>query len=125
MSPIENANLASSCPGERRAVVSVGLGCPSFGGQRAVGGSSSSPLAGLVTCGRSSLFTKRPRSCVASACQRRRRSTSLCRFPLAVLGKREKQHGGDWPNLEHQMPEVSTHQRCASWPSSQSSPTVA
>jgi hypothetical protein len=36
-------------PLEQRALFSVGVGCPSFGGQRTVRGDSSRLLVGLVT----------------------------------------------------------------------------
>jgi hypothetical protein len=40
--------LDAACPGERRARSSVGLGCPSAGGQRTAGARFSIPLAKLV-----------------------------------------------------------------------------
>jgi hypothetical protein len=112
---------------ERRSRFSVGLGCPSFGGQRAGRGNYSLLLAGLVTFRRSSPLANDPRNQTVSTFQRRQHGTSLCRFTFSALGRRqwEKQHCSGWPNLEHQMPEVSTRRRHASGPSSQSSSAVA
>jgi hypothetical protein len=110
---------------ERRARFSVGLGCPSFGGQRTGYGSSSRLLASLGTRRRSSLFAKHP-SQVAGAHHRRRHGTSLCpsRVPR-LAGRRQKQYCKGWPNFEYQMPEVSTRHGRASGRSSQSYSPVA
>jgi hypothetical protein len=52
--------------------------------------------------------------------------TSLCRFTLAALGLPIKNStAGVDLTLKHQMPEVSTRQRCAARASSQSPSTVA
>jgi hypothetical protein len=126
MSPVESLSLDAGCPWEKRACFSAGLGCPSFGGQRAVRGNSSLLLTGLVTCRRSSLFAERPRSHAVSTFS----VSSMARVSAAsrlqrLPGQWRKQHCRGWPNLEHQMPEVPIRRRRASGPSSQSSSAVA
>jgi hypothetical protein len=49
MSAFQGLSLDAFCYWESRARFSVGLGCPSFGGQRAVGGRFSLPPAKSVT----------------------------------------------------------------------------
>jgi hypothetical protein len=118
-------SLDASCPWERRAHFSVGLGCPSFGGQRTLRSRSGRLLASLGTCRRSSLFAKRPRrlpahSIVGSVA----RVSALSRSPR-LAGRRQKQYCKGWPNFEYQMPEVSTRHGRASGHSTQSLPAVA
>jgi hypothetical protein len=48
MPPFQGLSLDASCRRERRSRSSAGLGCPSFGGQRTVGGRFSFPPAKLV-----------------------------------------------------------------------------
>jgi hypothetical protein len=110
---------------ERRARFSVSLGCPSFGGQRTGNGHSSRLLASLVTDLTPSLSGKRavgllrfPSSVVL--CE------NLCTASLAALGRRVRAFSSSLAQpQERQMPEVSTHRRRASGPSSQSSSAVA
>ena len=87
MPAVKSLGLDALCQWEKRALFNVGLGCPSFGGQRTARDSSRLLLAGLVTCRKSSLFAKRPSSHVVSAFQRRRYGMSLCRFTLTALGR--------------------------------------
>jgi hypothetical protein len=47
MSAVQDLGLDAWSPWERRANFSVGLGCPSFGGQRTVAAQSNIPLAEL------------------------------------------------------------------------------
>jgi hypothetical protein len=59
--------LQSRCiePWEKRADFSVGVGCPSFGGQRTVRGASNRLRASLVTDVKPSLPAQRVRSAIA------------------------------------------------------------
>jgi hypothetical protein len=126
MSPAEDRSLEAVWPWEKRACFSAGLGCPSFGGQRTVGGRSSLLLAGLVTCRRSSLLAKRSRSHAALAFQPRLAwHESLPFHACCAWPTNQEQHCRGRPNLKHQMPEVSTRRRCAARASSQSPSTVA
>jgi hypothetical protein len=63
----QGLSLDALCSWERRARFSVGVGCPSFGGQRSAGGRSSLPRAKLVK-------KSWPLRCVTAAAQRRLRS---------------------------------------------------
>jgi hypothetical protein len=110
---------------ERHARFSVGLGCPSFGGQRADRGGASRLLASLVASKRSSLFAKRPRRVPAHSIVGSTARVSVISRSPRLAGRREKQYCKGWPNFEHQMPEVSTRQRRTSGASSQSSSAVA
>jgi hypothetical protein len=115
----ECLSLDALSPRERRARFSVGLGCPSFGGQRTVRGHFSRLLASLVTDLKQPLLGKRvvglrqvPSSVVL--CE------SLCNASVAASGYRPECSVPALPNSEPQMPEVSTSQRRASGPPTQS-----
>jgi hypothetical protein len=116
---------------DRRARFSVGVGCPSFGGQRTDRGGPIRLLACLVTSLKpllpakraSRLALKQPDSC------KLQRLSTLWSFRLvkavslsqpmvetAMLGR---------PNLKYQMPDISTRQRRASRRSSGSFSAVA
>jgi len=110
---------------EGRARFSVGLGCPSYGGQRTVGADSSRLLASLVTSRRSSLFVKRRRRLPAHSIVVGMARVSAISLSPRFACRRQKQCCKGWPNFEHQMPEVSTRRRRASGHSTQSLPAVA
>jgi hypothetical protein len=109
---------------ERRARFSVSVGCPPFGGQRTVSADSSLLLASLVTSRRSSLFAKRPRRLPARSVVGGRHESLPLHGRRAWPAPAESVCKG-WPNFEHQMPEVSTRQRRASWRPSRSLSAVA
>ena len=110
---------------ERRAHFSVGVGCPSFGGQRTGRGGAIRLLASFVTNRRSSLFAKGatwfPAHSIVGGVAR---VSARSRSPR-LASRTENQCCKGWPNFEHQMLEVSTRQRHASGQLSQSCSAVA
>ena len=117
MSAVESLGLDALCPWERRATASVGLGCPSFGGQRTVRGGSSRRHASLVTGLRQQLLA--PLGQNPGTCQRPTPPLAvLCEKPVPVHHLRPRRPLNAlplwcWPHLVHQMLEVSTRQRRA------------
>ena len=116
---------------ERRACFSVGVGCPSFGGQRADRGGSTRLRANVVT----GLKPQQPAERAGGLALRSQPEASsrvavLCEGHCPVKVLESGQPMGEnrisgWPNLKCRMPEVSTRQRRASWLSSQApSPVV-
>jgi hypothetical protein len=110
---------------DNSARFSVGVGCPSFGGQRTNGGGSSRLRASLGTGLKPSLSG----SCLVGLRQALS-SAVLCENLYTVTVVPLVQRSGftssrRTPNAECQMPTVSTRQRRAHWASSQSSSAVA
>ena len=103
---------------------SVGLGCPSFGGQRTGRGGSTRLRASLVTGLMPSLSGNRlvGRRHLLSAAVLCENLCAVTAVPLVQLGEFTSLR--DTPNPECQMPKVSTCQRRAYWASSQSSSAV-
>ena len=112
---------AAQCPSldafgqrERRARFSVGLGCPSYGGQRTDCGASGLLLARLVTGLRSSLSGKR----LVGHTKLYRRpyfaKVSAGRAPSHLASEPRSCSSPGRPNSERKMPEASTCQRRAS-----------
>jgi hypothetical protein len=113
-------SLDTSSQWERRARLSVGLGCPSYGGQRTDCDDSGRLLASLVTGLKSSLLGKR---LVCRAKLYRRlyfAKISAGRAPSHLASEPRSCSSPSRPNPERQMPEVSTCQRRASGLSIQS-----
>ena len=110
---------------ESGARFSVGVGCPSFGGQRTDGGGSSRLRASLGTGLKPSLSGSR-----LVGLRQAQSSAVLCENLYTVTVVPLVQRGGFTssrytPNAECQMPKVSTRQRRAHWASSQSSLALA
>jgi hypothetical protein len=70
----------------RRSVRFLGVGCPSFGGQRSVGGGSAPPRAGLVTGSGPSLPAKR----VGVSCSGSNSQTAGWSAPVGRRGHSER-----------------------------------
>jgi hypothetical protein len=112
-------------PRERRARFSVGVGCPSYGGQRTDCGDSGRLLASLVTSLKSSLSGKRPVGHTKLYRQPYFAKISAGRAPSHLASEPRSCSSPSLPSSERQMPEVSTCQRCASGLSIQSLSAVA
>ena len=127
---------------ERRSVRCLGVGCPSFGGQRSGSGGSGRIRAELVTSGQpqrsakrgkvfSAGFNSQTARLVVKATVVRAASTvqwwavSLCHAEVTALGQRQDpERIQARPNLKCQMREVSTRQGRASGHSIQASSPV-
>jgi hypothetical protein len=117
--------LDASKPWVKRVLFSVGLGCPSFGGQRTDRGDSIRLLAGLVMSLKPSLPARSSHAWLGlkqlGSCKLQRLS-SLWSYLLGQDCHPQSADGRNfnaWSALtEQQMLEVSTRQRCASVPSS-------
>jgi hypothetical protein len=118
-------SLVAFSPGARRARFSVGLGCPSYGGQRTDCGASGRLLASLVTGLRSSLSGKRLVGHIKLYRQPYFAKISSDRAPSHLASEPRSCSSPSRPNSERQMPEASTCQRCASGLSIQSLSAVA
>jgi hypothetical protein len=120
-------NLDALSQWERRARFSVGLGCPSFGGQRAGRSCSSRLLASVVTDLNPPLPAAGSWKAFAKFYPRR----GALRESLRSHGHRAWPRTRRWSlparsNPEHQMPKVSVCQLRASWlPSHSLSAVVA
>jgi hypothetical protein len=106
---------------ESSAGLSVGVGCPSFGGQRTVRGHSDRLRASLVTDSKPSLNTERTRAGMPLSSQLEASSRvavlgeGFCIVAVIAPGRQmgENPFPG-WPSLQYQMLEVSTGERHAS-----------
>jgi hypothetical protein len=111
---------------ESSAGFSVGVGCPSFGGQRSDRGGSSRLRAKVVTGLKPLLHTEQAGGLASNS---RLEAGSNLEYGVRVYAWGEvvapDQPTGEialqgWPNLKYKMPEVSTRQRRPSVAKSQS-----
>jgi hypothetical protein len=107
---------------ESSAGFSVGVGCPSFGGQRTGRGGSSRPRAGLVTglkAPRPGLAVKSQLEASSGVAVLGESSSALSSFsrPASQL---EKMHCKVGRSVKYQMPEFSTRQRSSTAAQNQS-----
>ena len=116
--------LDAVCQCESRACFSVGVGCPSFGGQRTVRGGVGRLLARVVTKPMASLFGKLRGQAFSKFGPKRYFARISRTHSLQRVATLPKASATARPSPKRQMLEVPTRQRRASWLSSQASSPV-